>query len=66
VLSAQRLSLTSINTRPSGVANWDYVFFVEIRGRWEEGRGGAVDKALEGLKGVCGTVRWLGSWRSAL
>jgi hypothetical protein len=30
------------------------------------GWGGAVDKALEGLKGVCGTVRWLGSWRSAL
>jgi prephenate dehydratase len=66
VFSAHGLSLTSINTRPSGVANWDYVFFVEIRGRREDGGGGAVDKALEGLKGVCGTVRWLGSWRSAL
>ena len=64
VLSAHGLSLTSINTRPSGVANWDYVFFVEIRGRRDGG--GAVDRALEGLKGVCGSVRWLGSWRSAL
>jgi prephenate dehydratase len=66
VFEAQGLSLTSINTRPSGVANWDYVFFVEIRGRREEGGGGAVNAALEGLKGVCGTVRWLGSWKSGL
>lgn len=63
VFSAHDLTLTSINTRPSGVANWDYVFFVEIRGRREEGEGGKVNGALKGLEKVCGTVRWLGSWR---
>ncbi|KAH8725198.1 Prephenate dehydratase-domain-containing protein [Phaeosphaeriaceae sp. PMI808] len=31
------LNLTSINTRPSGVENWNYIFFVEFMGRREGG-----------------------------
>jgi prephenate dehydratase len=55
------LNLTSINTRPSGVENWNYIFFVEIRGK-REGREGAVGKALKDLEGVSRGWRWLGSW----
>ena len=59
------LNLTSINTRPSGVENWNYIFFVEILGRRLEEEGeGAVNQALGELDGVCRGWRWLGSWES--
>lgn len=58
------LNLTSINTRPSGVRNWHYVFFVELRGRREEGDGGDVNAALGELEGVAEGCRWRGSWAS--
>ncbi|KAH5881216.1 hypothetical protein HBI91_022270 [Parastagonospora nodorum] len=59
------LNLTSINTRPSGVRNWHYVFFVELRGRREEGGAGEVNKALGELDGVARGGAWKGSWESA-
>jgi prephenate dehydratase len=65
--SSEGLNLTSINTRPSGVENWHYVFFVELQGRKEEGETeGAVNRALGELDGVCRSRRWLGSWKSEL
>ncbi|KAF2823623.1 PDT-domain-containing protein [Ophiobolus disseminans] len=65
--SSHGLSLTSINTRPSGVENWHYVFFVECGGRKEDGEGeGDVNRALGELGGVARTWRWLGSWESRL
>jgi len=74
--SAQGINLTSINTRPSGRRNWNYVFFVELEGRLEGGgggeeeeeeeeekeNGGAVAQALKDLGKVCSGFRWLGSW----
>ncbi|KAF2474400.1 PDT-domain-containing protein [Lindgomyces ingoldianus] len=62
------LNLTSINTRPSGTENWNYIFFVEIKGRrLEDGEGeGAVNQALGDLKDVCRGFRWLGSWENRL
>lgn len=65
--SSQGLSLTSINTRPSGVENWHYVFFVEFGGRKEDGEEeGDVNRALRELGGVARGWRWLGSWESQL
>jgi prephenate dehydratase len=62
-----RLNLTSINTRPSGEAPWLYIFFVEFMGKKRaDGKGGAVNDALEKLTSVASTWRWLGSWESAL
>ncbi|KAF2184571.1 PDT-domain-containing protein [Zopfia rhizophila CBS 207.26] len=61
-----KLNLTSINTRPSGVAPWNYIFFVEIDGRREEGGEGAVNAALQDLAKVSRGWRWLGSWESRL
>jgi len=55
------LNLTSINTRPSGGEAWTYVFFIEVL---EVGKEGAMEKALEDLRGVVGErgVRNLGGW----
>lgn len=66
VFGRHKLNLTSINTRPSGVANWEYIFFIEFKGRKEEGDGGAVDAAFKELDGVCEWYRWLGSWENRL
>lgn len=61
------LNLTSINTRPSGVENWHYIFFVEFKGRKEDGDDiGPVNQALKELDGVCREWRWLGSWENRL
>ncbi|KAJ4987468.1 P-protein [Stagonosporopsis vannaccii] len=52
VFGRHKLNLTSINTRPSGVANWEYIFYIEFKGRKEEGDGGAVNAAFKELDGV--------------
>ncbi|KAF2261041.1 PDT-domain-containing protein [Lojkania enalia] len=59
------LNLTSINTRPSSVRNWNYIFFVEIQGRrcGGGGREGPVNQALEELGKACRGWRWLGCER---
>ncbi|KAL0262380.1 prephenate dehydratase [Diplodia seriata] len=66
VFKPYRLNLTSINTRPSGVDKWNYIFFVELRGRRLAGRDGAVNAALRDLGAVARNWRWLGSWESKL
>jgi prephenate dehydratase len=66
VFGRHKLNLTSINTRPSGVANWEYIFFIEFKGRKEDGDGGAVNAAFKELEGVCEWYRWLGSWQNRL
>lgn len=61
------LNLTSINTRPSGVQNWNYIFFVELKGRRDDRASDApVNMALQELDGVCRSWRWLGSWANRL
>lgn len=64
--SNEGISLTLIHTRPSGVENWHYVFFVEFGGRKEEGEEGAVNRAFRALEEVARSWRWLGSWMSEL
>ena len=66
--SKEGVNLTSINTRPSGVENWNYVFFVELKGRKEAFAGGEgnVDRALRELEKGCRGYRWLGSWENRL
>lgn len=66
VFGRHKLNLTSINTRPSGVANWEYIFFIEFKGRKDDGDGGAVNAAFKELDGVCEWYRWLGSWENRL
>lgn len=62
VFAEHGLNLTSINTRPSLIEPWNYLFFVEMLGRREEHGRGAVNAALRALSGVARGSRWLGSW----
>jgi prephenate dehydratase len=66
VFKKHAISLTSINSRPSGEASWHYVFFVEFKGRKRaEGQGGVVNAALADLGEVAKGWRWLGSFEDA-
>ncbi len=60
VFKTHSLNLTSINSRPSRVWPWHYIFFVEFEGRkgWNH-----VDTALDELGRTTEGWRWLGSWR---
>ncbi|OHW93602.1 prephenate dehydratase [Colletotrichum incanum] len=57
-----KLNLTSINSRPSLTAPFNYVFFVEFEGHRFQDPDGRVKGALEGVAQVAENWRWLGSW----
>ena len=63
VFKAYGLNLTSINSRPSRLRPWHYIFFVEFDGRKGQP---AVDGALKELDERVEGWRWLGSWRDRL
>lgn len=56
------LNLTSINSRPSLLEAFQYLFFVEIEGHYDHDA--EVREAYEAVEGVAQTSRWLGSWYS--
>ncbi|KAJ4419986.1 prephenate dehydratase [Neurospora sp. IMI 360204] len=59
------LNLTSINSLPSLIAPFQYLFFVEFEGnRWDdpEGRVSGLVGDVEWVEGVAERWRWLGSW----
>ena len=56
------LNLTSINSRPSRINPWHYIFFIEFGGRKEEDGKGNVAEALKHLATVTEGCRWHGSW----
>lgn len=62
VYAIQGLNLTSINSRPSQVRPWHYVFLVEFEGRREADGKGQVNKALGDLDERTQGWKWLGSW----
>ena len=50
VFKKHKITLTSINSRPSGEGSWHYVFFVEFKGRKRAlNQGGPVNEALQDL-----------------
>lgn len=60
------LNLTSINSRPSRLRPWHYIFLVEFEGRRALDGTGQVNQALEQLSRSTGGWRWLGSWINQL
>lgn len=57
------LNLTSINSRPSRVRPWHYIFFVEFfQSAGFNGQQEVMAKALTGLFDFTEKWRWLGSW----
>lgn len=57
------LNLTSINSRPSLVKPFQYIFFVEFEGHRYEDPEGRVKGALEAIHKAAESWRWLGSWK---
>jgi len=54
-----RINLTKIESRPSKRKAWDYYFFVDLNGHFDEPR---VKKALDELDGKCKFLKVLGSY----
>jgi prephenate dehydratase len=61
-----KLNLTSINSRPSRVIPFQYIFFVEFEGSKIQDPEGTVNEALLRLNIVAQSCRWLGSWQDQL
>lgn len=57
-----KLNLTTINSRPSLITAFQYLFFVEIEGHYDLDPG--VREALVEVERVAQSSRWLGSWYS--
>lgn len=56
------LNLTSINSRPSRIRPWHYIFLIECEGKRDEDGNGSVNGALGELGKRTLGWRWLGSW----
>lgn len=55
----RRLNLTRIESRPSRLRPWDYIFFLDVVGHYEDP---AMQSALKALRRQCPLVKWLGSY----
>jgi chorismate mutase/prephenate dehydratase len=63
VLARNGINLTNIDTRPSKRRNWEYYFFVDAEGHYEDPN---FAQAMEEVKGHCGELHVLGSFPRAL
>lgn len=61
-LYRNRINMTSIKSRPSRRRPWEYWFFLDIEGHVDDAR---VARALAQLKGVCTSIKLLGSYPRA-
>lgn len=61
-----RLNLTSINSRPTKLVRFQYVFFVEFEGSRLYDPEGRVEGVLKSLEKYTQRWRWLGSWDDKL
>ncbi len=53
------INLSKIESRPSRKKAWDYLFFIDFIGHYEDA---LVQEALAELEGHCSFVKWLGSY----
>lgn len=53
------INLTRIESRPSKKKAWDYYFFIDFKGHWEDQN---VIEAVDELKKVLPKIKWLGSY----
>lgn len=60
------LNLTSINSRPTKVVPFQYIFFVEFEGSRLNDPDGRVNGALDSVAKHAESWRWLGSWDDKL
>lgn len=57
------ISLTRIETRPSKMSNWTYVFFIDFEGHWQDD---AIKAVVAEIDTVVSEVRCLGSYPQAV
>jgi chorismate mutase/prephenate dehydratase len=60
------LSLTMIQSRPTKLTPWEYVFFVDVVGHVEEPDAAPIRRALDAFQERCRFVRVLGSYPEAI
>jgi prephenate dehydratase len=60
------INLTSINSRPTRITPFQYIFFVEFEGSKLNAEGKNVQEALDALDKFVVSLRWLGSWDDKL
>jgi len=53
------LNMSKIESRPSKTQDWEYVFYVDLKGHCETPK---VEEAIEGLEAHCSLVKILGSY----
>lgn len=58
----RKLNLTRIESRPSRLRPWDYIFFLDVSGHHDDA---AMQAALKDLRRQCPLVKWLGSYPAA-
>jgi chorismate mutase/prephenate dehydratase len=58
----RKLNLTRIESRPSRLRPWDYIFFLDVKGHYDDP---AMQAALKELSRKCPLVKWLGSYPAA-
>ena len=58
-LKKLKVNMTKIESRPGNVKNWDYVFFVDVQGYFEDEK---ISKALAQMKKNTDMLRVLGSY----
>jgi len=57
--SAREINLTKIESRPSRKKPWDYYFFIDVLGHYDDA---PVQEALKEVRKFCPLVKWLGSY----
>ena len=57
--SSRNINLTKIESRPSRRRAWDYVFFIDFVGHWDDPE---IKETMAEVKRSCVMVKWLGSY----
>jgi chorismate mutase/prephenate dehydratase len=58
-LAKRGINLSKIESRPSKKRPWDYYFFIDVRGHYDDP---AMREAVKQLRTFCPMVKWLGSY----
>lgn len=61
-LAERGINLSKIESRPSKRRPWDYSFFIDVTGHYEDAK---VKEAVAELRKFCPLVKWLGSYPAA-
>ena len=57
--SKRKINLTKIESRPSHKKAWEYLFFIDFEGHWNDPQ---IKECIDEIKQLCPWVKWLGSY----